>query len=196
MSKYELSESVFRILIYFDGSITMTSFPSTCQRLLSVLLLISCSTVAQAKELGDFFEQVFLESEPETITVSMDALFMARTDSMHSVLMTDSSTGDVYFQTGQTDMGTMVGPMLNVIKDHQNGWGFGFRYFSVLNGTDSTNVLGVSDPFAESEQSFAEHFNGVNWGDLIQFDTYYRSSLHNFEFNLRKTLKPGFVVLT
>src|SRR5262249_2971251 len=135
-----------------------------------------------------YFEDVFQPQDDRGWQASVDALFLFRTDDMSSVLMQNAAIGSPAFQTGDLDLGTMVGPMVNVIKDSDNGWGVGFRYFSLRDGYGSAGRL------ADPGQTFQEHFNGLDWPDLIQVDTTYTSELHNVELNLRKRVLPDVVV--
>lgn len=159
---------------------------------LPALVLALFVSEAGASDLGDYFEDLRQPDRLSGLQVSVDSLFMSRTDDMSSVLMSNSFGGATKFQTGQTDFGTMVGPMLNVINDSDSGWGAGFRYFSVLDGGDTSNL----NASVLLGQRFTEHFNGLDFSDLLQFDTAYTSTLHSVEFNLRKTLRPGWTVYT
>jgi hypothetical protein len=134
---------------------------------------------------GNYFETVRDSARDGDLKVSIDSLFMFRTDDMSSVLMTDTFTRDTAFQTGQTDLGTIFGPMVNVTRDCASGWGGGFRYYSLIDGSYT------SDQAASGGGWFTENFNGLQYDDLVQFNTSYSSTLHNFEFNLRRAIRPG-----
>src|SRR6185503_18255284 len=106
-----------------------------------------------------------------------------------SVLFRDTDTGSVQLETGQHDIGTGIGPMINIVRDGNDGWGAGFRYFSLQGGDAAINRVATAPG-----QNFTETFNGLDWDDLVQFDTDYTSELHNAEINLRKTVRPGLTV--
>jgi hypothetical protein len=78
--------------------------------------------------------------------------------------------------------------MLNIIRDGNDGWGVGFRYFGLDGGDSTVNRLGAPG------QTFTESFNGLDFDDLVQFDAAYSSELHNFELNLHKNIRPGVTV--
>lgn len=152
------------------------------------VLAVAAAVSPAAAGVGDFFDESFDPNFQGGWRVSVDSLFMGRTDDMTSVLMRDTITNVTASQNGHFDLGTQYGPMINIIKDGNNGWGVGVRYFSLLNGDDG--YARFSDPF----DSYTESFNGLQYGDLVEFDTAYSSELHNVELNLRKQVRQNLTV--
>jgi hypothetical protein len=111
---------------------------------------------------------------------SADALIMGRSDSNFATVILDTATGTPVFNTSQIDLGADIGPMLQLVRTFESGWGLDVRYFGLDNWNDS--YIQTAAP----GQQFLENFNGLTFGDIDQFETTYGSDLHSLEANLRR----------
>ena len=149
-------------------------------------LLFLTAGVAVRGDVRDLFEDVRREAS-EGWHVSVDSVFLSRSDDMATVLFRDTFTNAVILHTGQLDMGTAAGPVVSIKRDLAEGWGVGFRFFD-LDGWD--NAFRYT-----SGTDMRESFNGMAYSDIDQFDILSTSRLTNVELNLEKEVAAGLVVL-